>query len=64
MYIAKCCYPGTLEVFATNSPSAIEEAQDLADTYGCKTQVIPVGQDIPIYETAPRSSLFDLVEAE
>lgn len=64
MYIAKCCHPGTLQVFATNYPSAIEEAQGLADTYRCKAQVIPVGQDIPIYETTPRSSLLDLWEVE
>jgi hypothetical protein len=61
MYIAKCC---SLQVFASNYPSAIKEAQDLANTYRCKAQVIPVGQDIPIYETTPRSSLFDLWEAE
>lgn len=61
MYIAKT---DTLQVFATNYPSAIEEAQDLADTYRCKAQVIPVGQDVPIYETTPRSSLLDLWEVE
>jgi hypothetical protein len=64
MYTAKCCYPGTLEVFASNYPDAIKEAQDLANTYRCKAQVIPVGQDDAIYETAPRTSLFDLWEAE
>lgn len=64
MYIAKCCYPGTLQVFASNYPDATKEARDLADTYRCKAQVIPVGQDIPVYETMPRTSLFDLVEVQ
>ena len=64
MYIAKCCYPGHLQVFATNYPDAVREAQDLANTYRCKAQVVPVGQDDSIYETTPRSSLFDLWEAE
>jgi hypothetical protein len=61
MYIAKT---DTLEVFKTNYPDAVKEAQDLANTYRCKAQVVPVGQDIPIYETTPRSSLFDLWEAK
>ena len=64
MYIAKCCYPGHLQVFATNYPDAVKEAQDLANTCRCKAQVVPVGQDDPIYETIPRTSLFDLWEAE
>jgi hypothetical protein len=64
MYIAKCCYPGTLQVSAANYPDAVKAAQDMADTYRCRTQVVPVGQDIPIYETTPRSSLFDLWEAK
>lgn len=64
MYIAKCCHPGHLQVFATNYPDAVKEAQDLANTYKCKAQVVPVGQDDSIYETTPRSSLFDLWEAE
>lgn len=61
MYIAKT---DTLQLFATNYPDAVREAQDLANTYRCKAQVIPVGQDIPIYETTPRSSLLDLWEVE
>jgi len=64
MYIVKCCYPGTLQVFAANYPDAVKAAQDMADTYRCKAQVVPVGQDDSIYETTPRSSLFDLWEAE
>ena len=61
MYVAKT---ETLQVFATNYPDAVREAQDLANTYRCKAQVVPVGQDDPIYETIPRTSLFDLWEAK
>jgi hypothetical protein len=61
MYIAKT---DTLEVFKTNYPDAVKEAQDLANTYRCKAQVVPVGQDIPIYETTPRTSALDWLEVE
>ena len=64
MYIVKCCYPGTLQVFAANYPDAVKAAQDMADTYRCKVDVVTVGQDDSIYYATPSSSLFDLWEAK
>jgi hypothetical protein len=64
MYIIKCCYPGTLQVFAANYPDAVKAAQDMADTYRCRVEVVPVGQDASIYQAAPRTSLLDLWEAK
>jgi len=61
MYIART---KTLQVFTTNYPDAVREAQDLANTYRCRAQVIPVGQDDPIYETTPRTSALDWTAGE
>jgi len=54
MYTVRCCYPGTLEVFATNYPEAYKEAQKLANTYKCKVNIYPLGEDLHCFQAFPQ----------